>query len=406
MAAEKRYKFKTEDENVIPLIALLVVLIVLVAGALYVVVSSSGEPQEEIPPPVINDTNITVPTNQTNVTTNVTYVCDDDCHYQNALMNESADECKKISNGTLMDMCYEELADVSLAACLEVKDQDKKDFCVTGFAVSNNDIDLCDVLDSARYSCRKAVDNCIGTENEGLCKALKETDPEYCESETACLLNYSMEKQDSSACKLIQNAVIAHGCESAIKGTDTCYDLGSQSQRNYCYQIYAKYSGDFLVCTSITPDTVYRLNCLSMFAASEANYTICTVGGLQLDDRWACYTNYSMISGDISGCEEINELATTNRFKCSFEFAKKYGDPTACQVIQALPSRGTCYQGVILYSNENLKSENCAGVTDFTWRNKCYNEAAKLEDDVTVCDEIDESFARQACIDAYELYKK
>jgi hypothetical protein len=409
MAGEKKYQFKTEDEgNVIPLIGVLVVLIILVAGALYVIVTSGAvaEPEEPIVPPVQpNETNITPPANQTNET-NVTLVCDDNCHYQNALMNESADECEKIENGTLMDICYEEISDVSLAACLEVRDPEKKDFCVTAFAVSKDDIELCDLLDSARANCMKSVDSCIGSDDELLCRALKDSDPAKCQSDTGCLLNYSMQKQNSSSCSLIQNPVVATGCESAIKKTDKCDDLPLQSQRDYCYQIYAEYSNDFLVCTQISDNSNYRLNCLSMFAASEANYTICKIGMLQLDDRWACYTNYSLMSGDISGCEAIDKLATTNRFKCTFEFAKKYGDPSACQVIESLPTRDTCYQGTIIYSNENLDGSTCKDITDFVWMNKCYNEAAKKSGDVSLCDEIEESFAKTACIDAFNLYNK
>lgn len=405
MAGEKKYKFKTEDEgNVVPLIGVLVVLIILVAGALYVIVTAGSGTDEPpvVAPPQVNDTNTTVPANQTN-TTNVTQVCGDDCHYQNALMNESADECKMIENGTLMDICYEELSDVSLAACLEVREQSKKDYCVTAFAVSKDDIELCDLLESARQSCMKAVDSCIGSDDELLCRALKDSDPDECQSDTSCLLNYSMQKQDSSACSLIQNPVVATGCESAIKDTDKCDGLSLQSQRDYCYQIYAQYSDDYLVCTQISENSDYKLNCLSMFAVSEGNYTICTKGMLQLDDRWACYTNYSLASGDISGCEAIDKLASSNRFKCSFEYAKKYGDPSACQIIENLGTRSTCYEGSIIYSNENLDGQYCKDVTDFNWRNKCYNEAAKKSGDVSLCDEIEESFARQACIDAYNL---
>ncbi len=404
MAGGKKYQFKTEDEgNVIPLIGVLVVLIILVAGALYVVVTAggSGEPPA-VPPVKPNETNVTEPMNQTNVT-NLTQVCADECHYQNALLNESADECKLIQNDTLLEICYEEIADVSLAACLEVTNQTKKDFCVTSFAVSKDDIELCDVLDTARQSCRKSVDSCIGSTDEELCRALKDTDPTKCLSDTECLLNYSMQKQNSSSCSLIQNPVVAAGCESAIKDTDKCDNLALQSQRDYCYQIYAQYSDDYLVCTQISDNSDYKLNCLSMFAASEGNYTICTKGMLQLDDRWACYTNYSLMSGDISGCVAINELATTNRFKCVFEYAKKYGDPSACQVIVSLPTRDTCYQGTILYSNDNLDGVYCKNVTNFNWRNKCYNEAAKISGDVTLCDEIEESFAKQACTDAFDL---
>ncbi len=403
MEGEETYKFKTEDNsNILPLIGILVVLIILVGGGLYLIITSGVAEEPEEPPPIKPPpVNVTPGINETNVT-----VCGDECHYNNALMNESAEECGLIEDQELRQGCYEQLADVSLAACLEVTDAEKKDFCVTSFAVSNEDIDLCDLLTDKRDDCRKQVDSCIGTEHEELCRALREEDPELCDSESDCLLNYSITKDDAQACDLIQNPVIAAGCRSAVKETDKCYDLGLKSERDYCYQIYATYTNDYLVCTSISLNSIYRLNCLSMFAASEANHSVCDIGGLQLDDKWACYTNYSLMTGNLAGCEAIHVLATTNKYRCASEFAQKYGNPAACMLIENIGTRETCYEGAILYYNENLDPQYCGEIMDFNWKNKCFNEAAKLYDDVSICDGIiADGFAHKACIDAYEYYK-
>jgi len=406
MAVERRYKFKTEDDgNIVPLIGILVILIVLVAGAFYLLLTSGGNGEDPDDPYIIvPDTNDTVDVNETNQT-NVTYVCDDSCHFDLAILNESVDECELISNETLLQDCYEQLSDVSLAACLEVLDPDKKAFCTTAFALNNDEIDLCDLLSEGRDSCKEAIDPCFSSTNEPLCRALDEEDPSYCMYDSDCLLDYSMIKQDASACKVIQNPVVAAGCESAIKKTDKCDDLDLQSERDYCYEVYAIYSDDYKVCTSITQDTSYRLNCLSLFAVSEGNYSICVEGGLNLDYRWACFTNYSLLAHDLSGCEEIHELASSNKFNCVFEYAKKFGEPDACELISSLPTRDTCYQGAIIYSAENLQPDHCDDISDFNWRNKCYNEAAKKYDDVSICDGLEEDFAHQACVDAYDLYK-
>ena len=321
-------------------------------------------------------------------------------------MNSNSTECKKIENSSLTEECFEQLADVSLPACLEVSDQEKKKFCVIAFAVSNDDINLCDLLDEGREECRKHVDECIGADDENLCRAMQKSDPKLCKYDTECLMNYSLTKNDEDGCELMQNPVLSKACESAVKGTDACYDLKLQSERDYCYQVYAVSTNDFTFCKAINKNSIYYLNCLSTFAANEMDLDLCTDDSLELDDLWKCYTNYSMLSGDVSGCEAIHPLATTNRFNCAFTFAKQYGDPSACQVIQSLPSRDTCYQGVIIYTNENLDPRYCGDVVDFNWRNKCYNEAAKLHDDVSICDEIEESYARNACISAYNLYKQ
>jgi len=406
MADEKKYTFKTgEEESVVPLIGVLVVLIILVGGALYFILTYQGEGEEPIIPPIIPPADNGV-VDGPEPEPEPEPVCDDACHYDLAILNQSVEECKEIENATLLQECYEELADVSLAACLEVEDEELKAFCVRSFAVSNNDIDLCDVLEGEdKEECRKDVDKCIGTEDENLCRALREEDPSQCNSDSDCLLNYSLTMDDADACKHIQNSALKNGCISAVKDTDECHDLELQSQRNYCYQIYAVYSDNYKVCSSITRNSMYHVECLSMFAVSESNHSMCTNDGLTLDNLWSCYTKYALASGDLGGCEAIDKLASTNRFRCAFEYAKKYGNPAACKVVQSLATRDTCYQGAIIYSAENLDPQYCKDVTNFEWRNKCYNEAAKLHDDVSICDEIKEDFARNACISAYNLYK-
>lgn len=403
MAEEKKYSFKGEDDKeVVPLIAILLVLIVLVGGVLYYLISYQA-PQEEQPtqqPPVQPEPEQPEPEEPP------VEVCDDECHYDIAIMNQSIDECKKIENNASAQECYEQLSDVSLAACLEVQDQDKKDFCVSSFAVINDDIDLCDLLEGdVKENCRKQVDECIGVENEDLCRALKDEDASECKSDD-CVLNYSITKQDASSCGLITSSAVEKGCESAIKDTDKCYDLTEESKRNYCYQIYATYSDNYKVCSSITSNSMYHVDCLSMFAVSQSNASICRNDGLTLDNLWSCYTKYALASGDLGGCDLIDKLATTNRFKCAFEYAKKFGNPAACQVVQSLATRDTCYQGAIIYSSENLDPQYCPEITNFEWRNKCYNEAAKMYDDIEICEEIENDNAYLACISAYHVYKE
>jgi hypothetical protein len=135
------------------------------------------------------------------------------------------------------------------------------------------------------------------------------------------------------------------------------------------------------------------------------NLSICDEGDIGLNELWACYRNYSLITGNLSGCQNIDELAITNQFQCVFEYAKKYGDPSACDLIESLSSRSTCYEGSIIYSNQNLDWHHCSNVTNFIWQNKCYTEGAKITNNISICDYPSETYARESCRTSFESNK-
>jgi hypothetical protein len=260
---------------------------------------------------------------------------------------------------------------------------------------------LCDLLSSGKDQCLLAIDSCYGSADPGLCNAIKLSNPSLCQSNASCLLNYSLTKNDANSCEGVQNEVVTAACKSSVLKTDKCSGLSKPAERDYCYELFAIYTNDKYTCTQISASSSYAIDCFSVFAIREQNYTVCNV--FSLDERWACYINYSLGTGDLAACYQIDSLATTNRFECAFEFAKKYGNPGACEVIDRLNSRDTCYQGSIIYSNENLDWHYCSDITNFEWMNKCYNEAAKLYHDITLCDKISATYAREACKSAYSV---
>ncbi len=405
MAQEKKYAFKKEDnKSSILLIGVLLVLIVIVGSALVLFIkdrmADGGEP---LIPPILP--NVTEP-NITNVT-NVTDVlpCDDQCLYERAIRDKNFSDCRSINDTTLAQECYEQLSDVSLDACMAVEDETKRKNCITAFAIAEDDVTLCDLLDVGREECKEEVDPCLTAEEQDLCYALKNEDPSECQGDKDCLLDYSITMEDTEACDLIQHPAAVEGCKSVIEKRDRCPDLAITSERDYCYEIYAIYSNDVSYCPRITGNTEYALDCYSIFAAREGNISVCDRDDFYLDMKWDCYTNYSLLSGDLEGCRQIHELAPTHRFACAFEYAKKYGNPAACDVIVRTSSRSTCYQGAIIYSNENLDWSYCDDILDFDWRNKCFSEAAKLYDDVSLCDYITVEYAQEACRIAYEAHK-
>lgn len=400
---QKQYRYKSDDgSSAAILIGVLLIAVLLVGGGLvYVILQKKGV--EPVAPPAQPQANNTTRPNLTNQTP-VVPPCDAACLYQRAVFSGSAAMCANLS-GQYVQQCYEALANSSLEACTAVADSAKRDACIFAFALSSSNISLCD-LSGERAACRRAVDPCADSADKPLCNALGKSDPSLCLSDTWCLLNYSTAAGNSSACGLIQNPVISKACVSAIRRTDKCTDLALEAERDYCYQLYATYTGDYLVCTSISPDSLYSLDCFSLFAAREANLSICDKDGLNLNNLWDCYTNYSLLTGDLAGCRKIDPLATTHKFKCAFEYAKKFGNPAACQVIdETLKQRSTCYEGAIIYSNRNLNWTWCAQVVNFDWHNKCYTEAAKLYNDSSLCDYASEQYARTSCRDAYAANK-
>ncbi len=403
MPRDKPYHLKEDDgRKTMVLIGILLILIIIAGAALISIISQKGNGQ---PPPIYpNETNATPPiTNITNMTnlTNETAQCDDACMLALAVEAKNVSACSDIASQELEQDCYEQLSSVSLEACKAVADTAMRNSCLEAFALSQDDISLCDFMSGGNDDCRRAVDPCFDAADRTLCKALGASDPSICGKSEPCILNYSMQKKDESACSLIKDSVVSSACRSAVGHTDKCSSFMPGAQSDYCYELFAIYSGDYLTCTQISKNSIYMLDCLSHFSVVMGNLTLCDADDLGLNERWACYTNYSLGSGDIYGCQEIDELATTNRFRCAFEYAKKFGDPSSCQLIDASSSRSTCYEGAIIYSNQNLDWHNCADVTNFVWKNKCYTESAKLYADVSLCDKISETYAKESCINAY-----
>jgi len=407
MADRKFYRSRKDDLNPVIIIGALLVLIVILGGALVWIMSArtNGNVTPDVPDqPYIPD--VPDQPDVPDVEPNETEVCDDSCYYQMAVKDTNLTACNQITDAEMKQDCYEELSGASLDACIAVEDASVKEECITSFAVSQDDASICDNLEENTEECKQAVNPCLDTEDQNLCFALRDEDPSKCRSDKECIIDYSLSKSDMQACDLIQNKAFSAGCKSSVDRKDYCSSLSAKSEQDYCYYIYAIYTDNFARCSYITFNNMYSLDCYSIFAARQGNVTLCDLDGFILDNKWACYRNYSLISGDFTGCEQIHDLASTNKFKCVFEFAKKYGDPSKCAFLGTTASKTTCYEGAIIYSNENLDWRNCEDIMSFDWRNKCYKEAAKIEDDVTICDNIEESFARSSCIDAYNLFKE
>lgn len=395
----KTYRYQKKDESHHSVLILsILLLLVLVFGAILLFILSQGSPT----PPYV-PSNITKPVaNLTNNTT-VAVNCTEPCLYEQALKGDNYAPCLVLLNVTLSQSCFEHFSNTSIDACKLLTDAEKKQSCVTNFAVESKNALLCDLLlTEGQLNCKVRVDSCYSEPEPGLCLAVKTNDSSKCNSDDACLLNYSLTKQDAITCSYISTEVISKACTSVITSSDLCAPFSQDSQRDYCYQLYSIYKDDYNSCMQIQNlESPYALDCYSHFAITQDDLEVCDA--LSLNQRWKCYRIYAFATGDITGCSEIHTLASSNRFTCAFDFALEYGNPAACNIIEDITSKKVCYQGAIIYNNTNLDWHNCAGVAMADWSNKCYNEAAKLVNDVSICDMIELSSARETCKIAYEV---
>ncbi|MFH1521225.1 MAG: hypothetical protein ABID61_06270 [Candidatus Micrarchaeota archaeon] len=397
--APKKYRYKkTDDSHHNVVIISFLLIMVLVFGAVLIFILSQNS---SVVPIIPNNTTQPV-ANLTNGTIVVPVNCTEECLYEQTIAGDSHIPCLSLMNITLSQLCFEHFSNSSIDACKLLDDGEKKKICVTDFAIANKNALLCDLLlTEGQLDCKVQVDSCYSEPNPDYCFALKTNDSSRCDSDD-CLLNYSLTKNDATTCNSISIEVISKACTSVLTSNDLCAAFSKDSERDYCYQLFSIYKNDYYSCTQIDNlESPYALDCYSYFAIIQNNLEICDA--LSLNQRWNCYSIHALATGDLDGCSEIHTLATSSRFTCAFDFALKYGDPAACNVIEDISAKKVCYQGAIIYNATNLDWHNCGDVAMIDWSNKCYNEAAKLANDVSICDMIEIGYARETCKIAYEV---
>ena len=390
------YEKETGRGTILTIGVLLVIIVIFGTALLFVLNQKNNE--AEIPLQ-----NNTVLSNDTG--SNVTEQnCTGNCLYDLAISENNYSICLSIDDPTLIQTCLEDFSSTELGACALLTSTSKLETCLTHFATETGNLSLCDVLIGDNFvDCLVAADPCYTDTDPELCRALKYDDPSRC-NDDYCLFNYSITKSSSQSCEGISDSTTSAACLSITLSQDECSGLSADGSQEYCYQLYSTYTGDYSYCEDITNlESIYALECYSNYSAAESDYTLCNA--LTLNQRWDCYSAYSLATGDLSGCENIDPLATSHIFTCAYDYASAYGNPAACNIIEEFDSRKVCFQGPIIYYPETLDWQYCAEVSLPDWSNKCFNEAAKAQDDISLCDYIEEDYAREACQIAYEINK-
>jgi hypothetical protein len=397
-STQERYKSDTapdKEGNVRILILIGIMLVLIVAGVALLVFLLMGR---VIPPLGVVFPNITPGGNQPNATAG----CGDECLFQQALNATSPGFCDQMTNATFRNDCYIALSNVSLDACTKIQDHASLEGCIEKFAVMDNMTDICLYLpEPAATACMAMIDPCYQKTGTGrsLCLALEKKNSSLCGSDKECIYNYSLSTGESIACDALPEQPEQYACNSVVLGKDECSSL-TGAGRDLCYEIYAQRTNNEFFCNSITPNGLYALDCVSYFVSRGADYGTCD-NLLTLNNRWSCYTNYSLGTGNVSGCVAIDPLASSFRFSCLYQFAKKFGDPSACDLINETYAINTCYVGSIM-NNTNLDYTHCQAVGQVIWRNKCYTQSALQRNDPSLCNLIQTENEKASCINTVQ----
>ena len=377
------------------IIAVMLVLIVIAAGVLIFLFMSSPfvSPPPQQTPPVANVT--------ANLTNTTAVQCDDQCMLQNAVESGSADLCLNISDMSLRQSCYMMLSNTSVSVCLDLTNETDQVKCVSDYAVDDGNVSLCSLLSEPGASaCMAAVNPCYADNGSAqlLCFAPASKNYSICGSDEECILNYSRITGTIDACNQLPLVADQYGCWAEASHMDECANLSIKSQEDLCYDVYAMQTGNSQLCQNITPDNLYQTQCLSYFAVKLGDYKICNEG-LAIDNRWNCYINYSLATGDRSGCDAIDPLAGSAEFTCYYDYAIQWGNPSVCGEFAGDPDEmAECFIGAMVTNNTKLNYSYCADINVTSWQNQCYDDAAMLYNDSSICSYLTDQNDQDSCL--------
>ncbi|MDD5023139.1 MAG: hypothetical protein PHU63_03145 [Candidatus ainarchaeum sp.] len=297
--------------------------------------------------------------------------------------------------------CYEALSSYQEEACMRVDDYNKKKNCIFEFTLENNNTDLCWALEeNERNECGLLIDPCYNKEDVELeiCMALENNDVGFCESES-CIYEYAKLNKDGEACELFSKVWEKVTCESLVEGKNKCNELVLLSEKDYCNYNYAMVTKNSKLCDSISEDSVYSYNCYLHFAIEEKKYKYCEKI-YDFNDRWKCLRVYSISTGDIAGCDNIDPRASSNYESCYYTFAINYYEPALCNKVET-QSKYLCYNNAINQEGTPLPPEKCEEIGMISWKDSCYRTSAKKNNDSSICELIAGSNTKQLCLEEF-----
>jgi hypothetical protein len=318
---------------------------------------------------------------------------------QKALDEQNAYYCLRVSMEN-QDACLLPLSNVSLQNCMMLGNYEMRKECLWRHARAQNDLSVCDMLRGGEVEaciielsppCTMEADEAA----RGRCYAFLTNNSAQCRDDE-CFFDFAVENEDFSACGGIQNTVKQAVCQGIVQGTNPCPGL-TGSNKNLCYYMMALGKGTVNYCYNIDglyeSDIAYQ--CFLHFAVENQNKDLCTV--LELNNRWNCFTNYSITMRDVSACQAIDARATISSNLCFDGFARNFYQASACNYLPyASVVQTNCYAFVVMASPE-LEFWDCNNVEVKEWRDRCFMNLADQKNDATYCGYIDDASMEQLC---------
>jgi hypothetical protein len=316
-----------------------------------------------------------------------------------ALANNDTSYCLKLPANE-RDDCILPLSNDSLSNCLQLTAYENKILCLTHLAYATDNITICDLMGpDERQPCLEDLSPpctfVLDADEKARCFAFAYQNYTLCRDDE-CLLDYAFEFSEEEACRLIESEPRMNGCLSATKHRDMCKDLEG-SNKDLCYYIYALGDGSPRMCYYINGkyETEMALQCFTHFAIEDLNPSLCSA--VLVTNRWACYTDYAIETGDKGGCYAIDTRAEASREDCFEQYAYAYDDLLSCNEIETPYVRQICYSALI-FDPEEITLAECNGITLPEWKDKCFQELARQEDSQTYCNYIVSQTVKDNCI--------
>jgi len=266
--------------------------------------------------------------------------------------------------------------DNQLSMCYEMTDENMKESCYTNLAVISGQTGICGAIEGLNLNPNCLIKVAAAKNNPSICDEVGENYREICYSEVG------EASKDVSVCEKIKDLDIRDTCIStvAIYRTDLslCDRTKRPGERDWCYERIALAKADPEICSRLQ---------------NGGNMSYYGMPNETFGFRDICYEGIAPLKKDPAFCEQIDTGNTLSRYRCFFEVGAISGDVSLCNRITNIAGRDDCLSGLAAIKKDKSL---CDGITEKYKRDDCYPfvDAVSGKDG---CEKIKADHARENC---------
>lgn len=241
-----------------------------------------------------------------------------------------------------------------------------------------------------------------------------------------CLVDYAEQHKDPKICETINSEIYKDECHHDVavltNDIELCKKIVGKlgySIINLCFKTIAVNLTDETICEYLIEKKNYtsaKDGCYLDIAGLTKDKTICEK---IINENWRkdcirdirfpecegkdyCFRGYAKQYEDTSICEFIE--SEFSREMCKNDVAVLTNDIELCKIIGMSPIKDDCLKTIAV----NLTDETiCEYISDtgkplpqsqYTYKDECYNEIAKLAENKTICNKITSEELREECM--------